>query len=66
MNRIESNRGKQENSYLQKILGTEFHKEKNARKLWLSQKSDVEKVLGKLDMSNSKVVSIPLENHFKL
>lgn len=38
----------------------------SAKKVWLSQKSYVEKVLDKFDMSNSKVVSNVLENHFKL
>jgi hypothetical protein len=49
-----------------RILGMEIHRDRGARKLWLSQKSYVEKVLNKFDMSNSKVVSTPLANHFKL
>ncbi|CAJ2663689.1 unnamed protein product [Trifolium pratense] len=49
-----------------RILGMEIHRDKGARKLWLSQKSYVEKVLNRFDMSNSKAVSTPLANHFKL
>jgi hypothetical protein len=44
----------------------EIHMDMGAGKLWLSQKSYVEKILNKIDMSNSKVVSNPLANHFKL
>ncbi|CAJ2662759.1 unnamed protein product [Trifolium pratense] len=49
-----------------RILGMEIHRDKGARKLWLSQKSYVEKVLNRFDMSNSKAMSTPLANHFKL
>jgi hypothetical protein len=49
-----------------RILGMEIHRDRGARKLWLSQKSYVEKVLNRFDMSNSKAVSTPLANHFKL
>lgn len=49
-----------------KILGTEIHRDMSARKLWVSQKSYVKKVLDKFDMSNSKAMSNPLANHFKL
>lgn len=49
-----------------KILGMEIHMDIGANKLWLSQKSYVEGVLRKFDMSKAKPVSIPLENHFKL
>lgn len=48
------------------ILGMEIHKDKNAKKLWLSQKSYVEKILDKFDISYSKAVSTPLAKHFKL
>ncbi|KAK2425531.1 secreted RxLR effector protein [Trifolium repens] len=49
-----------------RILGMEIHRDRGARKLWLSQKSYVEKVLNRFDMSNSKAVTTPLANHFKL
>lgn len=50
---------------MKKILSMEIHIVMNARKLWLSQKSYVEKVLLKFDMSNSNDMSTPLTNHFK-
>lgn len=49
-----------------KILGMEIFKNMSARKLWFSQKSYVENVLDKFEMSNLKDVSTPLVNHFKL
>ena len=49
-----------------RIIRMEIHMDRSARKLWLSQKSYVEKVLEKFDMSNSKTMSTPLMNHFKL
>jgi hypothetical protein len=36
-----------------RILRMEIHRDRSARKLWLSQKSYVEKVLEKFDMRNS-------------
>lgn len=48
-----------------KILGMQTHRNKSARKLWLSQKSYVEKVISKFDISNSKDVNTPLKKHFK-
>src|ERR1044072_7857536 len=49
-----------------KILGMETRRDRSAKKLWLSQKSYVEDVLKRFDMSRSKPVSTPLANHFKL
>ena len=49
-----------------RILGMEIHRNKSSRKLWLSQRDSVEKVLDRFRMSNSKSVSTPLANHFKL
>lgn len=49
-----------------KILAMEIHRDKIARKLWLSQEIYIENILDKFDMSNLKVMSTPLMNHFKL
>lgn len=49
-----------------KILVMNIYDDTNARKLWLSQKIYVEKVLEKFDKSNLKIVSTLLVNHFKL
>lgn len=49
-----------------KILGMEIHRDRGAKKLWLSQKSYVEGVLSRFDMSKANPVSTPLANHFKL
>ena len=49
-----------------KILGMEIHKDRESRKLWLSQKNYIRKVLEKFNMQDAKLVSIPLANHFKL
>src|ERR1044072_7598891 len=49
-----------------KILGMEIRRDRSAKKLWLSQKSYVEDVLKRFDMSRSKPISTPLANHFKL
>ena len=44
----------------------EIYKDRKSRQLWLSQWGYVEKVLDKFNMSNAKLVSIPLAKHFKL
>jgi len=49
-----------------KFLGMEIHKDISSKKLWLSQQRYVEKVLDRFGMSNTKPVSTPLANHFKL
>ena len=51
---------------IKKILGMEIRRYRDARKLWLSQKGYVEKVLKRFNMNNAKPVSTPLANHFKL
>jgi hypothetical protein len=47
-----------------KILRMEICKDKDAKRLWLSQAGYVEKVLERFIMENAKLVSIPLANHF--
>ncbi|KAK4400677.1 Retrovirus-related Pol polyprotein from transposon TNT 1-94 [Sesamum angolense] len=49
-----------------KILGMEIHRDRGSRKLWLSQRGYVEKVLDRSGMSKAKPVSTPMANHFKL
>uniref|UniRef100_A0A2N9IUP8 CCHC-type domain-containing protein n=1 Tax=Fagus sylvatica TaxID=28930 RepID=A0A2N9IUP8_FAGSY len=49
-----------------KILGMEIYRDRGARKLWLSQKNYIRKVLEKFSMLNAKPVSTPLANHFRL
>ncbi|KAE8683204.1 hypothetical protein F3Y22_tig00111213pilonHSYRG00462 [Hibiscus syriacus] len=49
-----------------KILGMEICRERDSRKLWLSQRGYVKKMLERFTMSSAKPVSIPLANHFKL
>jgi hypothetical protein len=49
-----------------KILGMEIRRDRGARKLWLSQKNYIMKVLEKFSMLDAKTVSTPLANHFRL
>ncbi|KAE8719481.1 putative ribonuclease H protein [Hibiscus syriacus] len=49
-----------------KILGIEICMDRDSRKLWLSQRGYVEKMLKRFAMSSAKLVSTPLANHFKL
>ena len=49
-----------------KILGMEIHRDRESRKLWISQKNYIKKVLEKFNMQDAKPVSTPLANHFKL
>ncbi|CAH9096877.1 unnamed protein product [Cuscuta epithymum] len=49
-----------------KILGMEIHRDRQAGKLYLSQKKYIEKMLNRFNMSNCKSVSTPLGAHFKL
>ena len=49
-----------------KILGMEIRRDRDAKKLWLSQAGYVKKVLERFSMENAKPVSTPLANHFCL
>ena len=48
------------------ILGMQILRDRKARKLWLSQEQYVEQVLERFNMKNTKSVSTPLANNFKL
>ena len=49
-----------------KILGMEIMRDRVARRLSLSQKGYIEKVLRKFNMQNAKPVTTPLAAHFRL
>ncbi|RDX65548.1 hypothetical protein CR513_55787, partial [Mucuna pruriens] len=49
-----------------KILGKRIIRDRQAKKLWLSQEHYVKRVLQRFHMENAKVVSTPLAAHFKL
>ena len=49
-----------------KILGMEIRRDRDSKKLWLSQKGYVEKVLERFNIGNAKSISTPLANHFRL
>ena len=49
-----------------KILGMEIHRDRGARKIWVSQKSYISKVLENFNMFGAKLVSTPLASHLKL
>ncbi|KAE8674058.1 hypothetical protein F3Y22_tig00111769pilonHSYRG00329 [Hibiscus syriacus] len=49
-----------------KILGMEICRDRDSRKLRLSQRGYVEKMLERFAMSSAKPVGTPLANHFKL
>ena len=53
-------------SAAKKILGMEIHKDREERKLWLSQNNYIRKMLEKFSMLDAKPVSTPLANHFRL
>lgn len=48
------------------ILGMQIRRDRNAKKLWLSQEKCVEWVLKKFNMKSVKPISTPLVNHFSL
>ena len=48
------------------ILGIRIHRERDAKKLYLSQEKYIEKVLRRFNMDKAKAVSSPLATHFKL
>jgi hypothetical protein len=49
-----------------KILRMEIPRNKDAKRLWLSQAGYVKKVMERFSMENAKSVSTPLANHFRL
>jgi len=51
---------------VKKILGMEIRRDRKAGTLYLSQGRYLEKVLGRFNMDNCKVVSTPLAAHFRL
>ena len=48
------------------ILGMQITRDRETKKLWLSQEKYIEKVLQRFHMDKSKVVSTPLALHFRL
>jgi hypothetical protein len=53
-------------SAAKKILGMEIRRDRDAKRLWLSQAGYMKKVLERFSMENAKLVSTPLVNHFRL
>jgi hypothetical protein len=51
---------------VKKILGMEIQHDRRAGTVFLSQKSYIEKVLEKYNLSNYKSVATPFASHFKL
>ena len=49
-----------------KILGMEIRRDRDAKRLWLSQANYVKNVLERFSMENVKPISTPLANHFRL
>ena len=49
-----------------KILGMEILRDRQKKKLWLSQKAYILKVLARFNMESSKPVKVPIASHFKL
>ncbi|KAH9725713.1 hypothetical protein KPL70_007982 [Citrus sinensis] len=49
-----------------KILGMQIHRDRNNRKIWLSQKNYLKKILRRFNMQDCKSISIPLPVNFKL
>ena len=49
-----------------KILGMEIHRDRDFKRLWLSQAGYVKKVLERFSVENAKPVSTLLVNHFCL
>ncbi|KAI3740618.1 hypothetical protein L2E82_31087 [Cichorium intybus] len=50
----------------QQILGMKIIRDRESRKLFLSQEEYVERVIKRFNMENAKPVGTPLANHFKL
>ncbi|KAH9682249.1 hypothetical protein KPL71_027276 [Citrus sinensis] len=49
-----------------KILGMQIHRDRNNRKIWLSQKNYLKKLLRRFNMQDCKSISTPLPVNFKL
>ncbi|KAH9734881.1 Integrase catalytic domain-containing protein [Citrus sinensis] len=49
-----------------KILGMQIHRDRNNRKIWLSQKNYLKKILRCFNMQDCKSISTPLPVNFKL
>ena len=49
-----------------KILGMEISRDKHHRKIYLSQRSYLAKLLARFGMSDAKAVKVPFASHFKL
>ncbi|KAH9689148.1 Integrase catalytic domain-containing protein [Citrus sinensis] len=49
-----------------KILGMQIHRDRNNRKIWLSQKNYLKKILRRFNMQDCKSISAPLPVNFKL
>ena len=49
-----------------KILGIQIYRDRHKKKLSLSQKEFIKKLLKRFNMTETKVVSTPLAKHFKL
>ncbi|KAE8665844.1 Retrovirus-related Pol polyprotein from transposon TNT 1-94 [Hibiscus syriacus] len=49
-----------------KILGMQIHRDKSNRKIWLSQKNYLKKILSRFSMQDCKPISTPLPINFKL
>lgn len=49
-----------------KILGMQIHRDRNNRKIWLSQKNYLRKILQRFNMQDCKPISTPLPINFKL
>ena len=48
------------------ILGMQITRDRESKKLWLSQETYIERILERFNMQYSKPVSTPLATHFKL
>ncbi|KAE8718737.1 hypothetical protein F3Y22_tig00109992pilonHSYRG00051 [Hibiscus syriacus] len=49
-----------------KILGMQIHRDRSNRKIWLSQKNYLKKILSQFSMQDCKPISTPLSINFKL
>ena len=49
-----------------KILGMQIYRDRNNRKIWLSQKNYLKKILQRFNMQDCKPISTPLPINFKL